>query len=289
MHIILGATGHVGSAAAQTLLQQNQPVTVVTRDAGKTAEWQQRGAQVAVVDVHDVAALREVLRRGKRLFLLNPPAAPDTDTAAEERNSLQAILAALTDSGLERIVAESTYGAQPGAAIGDLGVLYEMEQALARQPIPASIIRAAYYMSNWDHALQTAREQGQVMTFYPPAFQLPMVAPQDLGQTAARLLLEPPHTTGLHYVEGPARYSSADVAAAFAAALGKPVQAQEIKPDEWKKALRQQGFSEPATESFAAMTELTRQGGFPDADAVEKGKVTLEQYVRELVRQSAAD
>ena len=160
MHIILGSTGHVGSAVVQTLLDQGEVVTAVTHDPGKARAWQDEGAQTAIVDVHDPDALRRVLRAGRRLFLLNPPAAPSTDTDAEERRSLAAILAALKGSGLEKIVAESTYGAQPGERVGDLGVLYEMEQALAAQPIPATIIRAAYYMSNWDALLPTARDQG---------------------------------------------------------------------------------------------------------------------------------
>jgi uncharacterized protein YbjT (DUF2867 family) len=62
----------------------------------------------------------------------------------------------LDGSGLEKIVAQSTYGAQPGEGKGDLNVLYDLEQALAAQPISVSVIRAAYYMSNWDAALKTA-------------------------------------------------------------------------------------------------------------------------------------
>jgi uncharacterized protein YbjT (DUF2867 family) len=156
MHIILGGTGHVGSAAADALLARGQAVTIVSRRADKAGPWRQKGAQVALVDVHDAAALHQVFRQGNRLFLLNPPAPPSTDTAAEERKSLASIFRALEGSGLEKIVALSTYGAQPGSRIGDLGVLYEMEQGLANQPVPATIIRAAYLMSNWEMSLPTA-------------------------------------------------------------------------------------------------------------------------------------
>jgi len=50
-----------------------------------------------------------------------------------------------------------------------------------------------------------------------------MVAPADLGEAAARLLTGPPASQPPHHVEGPERYSSADVAGAFAAALGRDV------------------------------------------------------------------
>lgn len=148
MHIILGGNGHVGSAVAQTLLSQGERVIIVSRSSASIPKWQKRGAMVEVVDAHNTVELRRVFTLGKRLFLLNPPAEPATDTDVEERKSLASILEAITDSGLEKIVAESTYGAQPGSQIGDLGVLYEMEQQLAAQCIPFSIIRAAYYMSN---------------------------------------------------------------------------------------------------------------------------------------------
>ena len=63
---------------------------------------------------------------------------------------MRSIVEALRDTALEKIVAESTYEAQPVEHAGDSGVLYEMEKALAAQSIPHSIVRAAYYMSNWD-------------------------------------------------------------------------------------------------------------------------------------------
>ncbi|GAB3251913.1 NAD(P)H-binding protein [Larkinella harenae] len=283
MHIILGATGHIGSVVATTLLKQGEPITVITRDPQKADNWQQRGAQAAVVDIHDVDALSRVFRQGKRLFLLNPPAPPDTDTAAEERRSILAILAALKDSGLEKIVAESTYGAQPGDQIGDLGVLYEMEQQLARQPIPVSIIRGAYYMSNWEFSLQTAQQEGKVYTLYPVDFKLPMVAPEDIGLLAARLLTEPVETAGLYHIEGPEVYSSADVAAAFALALHKTVEAVETPRDQWQPALKTMGFSDKAAESMANMTAATLDQPYALPGLPYRGTTSLQQYIAKMV------
>jgi uncharacterized protein YbjT (DUF2867 family) len=283
MHIILGGNGHVGSAVAQTLLSQGEPVTIVSRNSSSIPEWQKCGAQVEVVDVHNTVELHRVFAKGKRLFLLNPPADPATDTDVEERKSLASILEAIKDSGLEKIVAESTYGAQPGAQIGDLGVLYEMEQQLAAQSIPFSIIRAAYYMSNWDFSLQTAKQDGVIYTFFPADFVLPMVAPRDIGQLAARLMTEPVENTGLHNIEGPKRYSSINVAAAFAKALQKPVKVVETPRDQWIKTMQTMGFSNEAAASFSNMTTLAIEGKMPTCDSVTRGVVSLESYIAELV------
>jgi uncharacterized protein YbjT (DUF2867 family) len=190
----------------------------VTRDAANAELLKKRGANVAVADVNDVERMRSVFRTGQHLFLLNPPAAPATDTNETEKATVRNLLSAIDGSGLQKIVAQSTYGAQPGEEIGDFNTLYDLEAGLRAQSIPHSVIRAAYYMSNWDMMVEPARSEGVLPTMYPLDLKIPMVAPADLGAVAARLLVEPIQASGTHYVEGPERYSSGDVANAFAQA-----------------------------------------------------------------------
>jgi uncharacterized protein YbjT (DUF2867 family) len=286
MHIVLGATGHVGSAVATDLLLRGEPVTVVTRDPRRAESLAGRGATVAVADVRDADALRTVLRRGRNAFLLMPPADPATDTIAEEGRTVAAIVRAVDGAGLDKVVVQSTYGAQPGEGLGDLSALYDLEQGVAGLGVRASVIRAAYYMSNWDSAAETAREQGVVHTFFPPDFQLPMVAPVDLGVVAARLLTEESAHTGIRYVEGPTPYSAVDVARAFAATLGREVQAVETPRANWLDTFRALGFSPAAAASYTRMTEVTLDALERPA-APERGATSLRDYVAALVRQAA--
>lgn len=284
MFVVLGATGHVGSAAADALLDAGEPVTVVVHHANKAAAWRAKGAEVAVADVLDPDGLRAVFRRGTRAFLLNPPAAPSTDTDVEERRTWVGIVQALEGSGLEKVVVESTYGAQPGQRCGDLNVLHDFEQALAAQPIPVTVQSAAYYMSNWDAVLDQAR-QGVLPTMLPPDLMLPMVAPLDLGRAAADFLREPVGQEGVRYVEGPARYSPGDVAAAFAEALGRPVEPKVTPRDKWEQAYRDLGFSQPAADSYARMTRVTADSIF-EPENPRRGEVTLERYICDLVNRA---
>jgi uncharacterized protein YbjT (DUF2867 family) len=286
MHIILGGTGHIGSALAKILLDKGEEVTVITSDASKTKALEEQGYTAEVVDIHHVNALRDVFRKGKRAFLLNPPADPSTDTVKEEMKTVKAILEALEDSGLEKVVAESTYGAQPTEEGGDLGVLYELEQGLADQPIPASIIRGAYYMTNWDMSRETTQKEGVVHTFFPVDFKLPMVDPKDIAVVAARLMTEPAESEGFHYVEGPERYSSKDVADAFSEVLGKPAKAVETPREGWLETFKAIGFSDEAANSYAGMTAITLER--PELpDEPERGSTTIQDYVTELVRRES--
>jgi uncharacterized protein YbjT (DUF2867 family) len=286
MHVILGATGHVGSAVAMALLDHREPVTVVTRDERRAEPFTRRGAIVAVADVHDTDALRAVLARGRSAFLLMPPADPSTDTVAEERRTVSSIARALEGTSLQKVAMQSTYGAQPGDGIGDLGALYEFEQAVLAAGRRTSIVRAAYYMSNWDSALETARDEGVVHTFFPSDLALPMVAPADVGRVAARLLTEEIAHTGVRYVEGPAAYSPGDVAAAFARALGRDVRTVETPRSELAATFRALGFSEVAAASYARMTEVTIDSA-ERPEAPERGPTTLTDYVSSLVSREA--
>jgi uncharacterized protein YbjT (DUF2867 family) len=286
MYIVVGGTGRVGSAVAKALLAESEPVTIVTRNAEKADAWRQRGAEVALADVHDVTSMRTVFRRGKRAFLLNPNADISSDTDREERETVRCLLEAIEGSGLEKVVAQSTMGAQPGEQCGDLNVLYELEAGLRNQPIPASVIRAAYYYSNWDTMLGQVRKDGVLSTMLPADLGLPMVAPEDLGRVAARLLQEPIEQIGIYPVEGPERYSPNDVAAAFAAALGRTVQVDVIPREAWEDAYRRLGFSDAAAHSYARMTALTADGPEYPEDAI-RGSISLQTYIDRLVRDSS--
>lgn len=286
MHIMVGGTGQVGSAAARALLERGEPVTVITRDADHAAPLKALGAKVAVADIRDVARLREILRTGRRALLVNPPADPAGDTDAEERANVAAIVAALDGSGLEKVVAASTYGARPGERCGDLTVLHELEEKLKAQPIPAAINRGAYYMSNWAGMRDAVAAGGTLPSFFPADLSLPMVALADLGAAAARRLMEPVGEVDLRHIEGPQRYTPRDVAHAFTQALGIPVEVAEIPRDEWLDTFRQFGFSPAAAQSYACMTATVVDGQTKLPDDSERGPTTLEDYIRAV---AAAD
>jgi hypothetical protein len=72
--------------------------------------------------------------------------------------------------------------------------------------------------------------------------------------------------TGVHSVEGPQQYCAADVAAAFAAALHRPVETVVIPREQWTHAFKALGFSEAAAQSYADMTAITLDGRYSPPD-----------------------
>jgi uncharacterized protein YbjT (DUF2867 family) len=172
------------------------------------------------------------------------------------------------------VVAQSTYGAQPGRGKGDLSVLHEFEEALRAQPIPTAIQRGAYYMSNWDPMLDAAR-QGVLPSMFPADFAPPMVDPADLGREAASLLRQEPEQAGTIHTEGPERYTPQDVADAFAISLGHPVEVAVTPPEKWVDTFRHLGFSREAAQSYAGMTAVTLEGEADMPRESKRGRTTL--------------
>ncbi|MBW8723789.1 MAG: hypothetical protein JF625_01345, partial [Inquilinus limosus] len=79
-----------------------------------------------------------------------------------------------------------------------------------------------------------------------------------------------------------------DVAAAFAGALGRPVEVKEVPREAWEETFRSLGFSEPAAKSYARMTATSVDGGFEMPDRPVRGSVTLRDYISALVRSERA-
>lgn len=106
-----------------------------------------------------------------------------------------------------------------------------------------------------------------------------MVAPADLGVVAARLLQAPVDAGGVHFVEGPERYSSGDVAATLGSILGRRVAPDVTPRDGWEDAYRALGFSPAAARSYARMTAVSVDEAFDMPQDPERGRTTLEAYL----------
>lgn len=284
-YVVLGGTGHIGSAVAEALLRSGRHVRVVTRSAVKATAWAARGAEPAIADVEDRAAMARVLASPSpaRVFALNPPGSITADPDTDEDRTADAIVEVLGAAPVERVVALSTYGVQPGHHIGDLGTLHRFEELLRDLSTAVAIVRAGYLYSNWDGAVEPARTRGQVPIMLDPDRPLPMVAPADVGEEAARLLmLNEPHQ-GVSYVEGPARYTPQDVARVFASALGAPVGTVRTPPDKWRSTFLAGGFSAAAAESFIGLTTLASRETWELDATPTRGPTTLQTYISTLV------
>jgi uncharacterized protein YbjT (DUF2867 family) len=122
------------------------------------------------------------------------------------------------------------------------------------------------------------------MSFFPVDLKFPMVAPPDIGELAAHLMMAN-NTPNINSIHGPELYSARDIAEAFSKALGKKVKVKVIPKDQWKATYRSMGFSEQGAESYTNMTQISLSAFEKTTDTTDfiKGKITLQEYINCLI------
>ena len=103
MHVIMGATGHIGSELTRLLLTRAEPVTVVVHTEERGRPWLEQAARCVVLDVHDTQRLALVAAR--ELLSSSNLSEPQHVEGPERYSALQ--VAELLGKMLERRVKRS--------------------------------------------------------------------------------------------------------------------------------------------------------------------------------------
>jgi len=190
MFVILGATGHTGSVAAQRLLNRGKKVRVIGRDGKKLEPFVSGGADAFPADVLDTDALSRAFAGAEGVYALIPPAMNLPDYRAYQDQVTESIAKALEKAGVTHVVAMSSVGADKPDKTGPVVGLHNLEKRLAQiKGLNALHLRAGYFMEN------TLAQTGIIKSFGMMAgpvrvdVPLPMIATQDIGVAAAEALL----------------------------------------------------------------------------------------------------
>ena len=225
-YAVVGASGHTGAVVASTLLDQGKKVRVIVRDPAKGERFAARGAEVAVADVEDAAALQRAFSGVDGAFVLVPPNMQSEDFRAYQRRVVDALARAAEGAKLPHLVLLSSVGAQHPDGNGPIAGLYEAEQRLRGLPATKStFIRASSFMENLGASLATLAH-GFIPAFVPADKAYDMVATVDIGKLAATALLEGARETTVIELGGPP-VSANDVAAILSELVGKPIAVQQ--------------------------------------------------------------
>lgn len=282
MHIIMGASGHVGSAVIEELKKRNQPLKAITHKEENVREFKKKGIDGAVADVHDAASLINAFEGAQSLFIITPETGQEEDVIASAKELLNNYKKAVRESSITSIVAVSSMGAQHETGTGNLQVSYLLEHTFIDLPIKQVFIRPAYYFANWLMYVNTARESGVLPSFFPADFKVAMVAPDDVGKFAAELLSAELVGNRIYDIEGPKWYTAADVAAALSDTLQKEVKVQVIPREEWGRNLKDAGMTDDAVKNFIEMTDAVLDGrtNAEDGKIISvQGSTTLQEYL----------
>src|SRR5579872_6450338 len=284
MYVILGASGNTGSIIADFLLSKGKKVRVVGRDAGRLQRFVRRGAEAFTGDVSDAVALTKAFRDARAAYLLLPPITSRED---QERES-DAIAKAVTESGLPYAVHLSSYGAQVPEGTGPVTGLHSSEEKLnAISGLNVLHLRAAYFMENNLAAITMIQGLGIFGHALLPELKLPMAATRDVGDYAARRLLDLDFSgKQTRELLGERDLSMAEATAIIARAIGKPdLRYVQFPYDQVQQALEQMGMSPKKAAVYIEMFKAINAGVLAAQEPRSRENTTptsFEQFVQDV-------
>ena len=286
MFVISGVTGNTGSVAAQSLIDQGQPVRVIVRSEEKGEPWKAKGAEVAVAEITDVDAMTKALEGANGAYFLLPPDLTNEDFLGDSLMRAEAIVQAAKAARLPHAAILSSVGAQHTDRVGPISTIGHMERLFVAANIPLSAVRSAYFLENISDLMPAVLHDGIYPSMILPLdHKIDMVATRDIGLTVADALLNPP--TVPHRVielKGAKQYSAEDIAAALSKSLGRQITPVPVPQEAWVDTFLQGGLSQQSAETMAEMHENINNGRieFLDPNA-RKARVDLASFVEQLV------
>lgn len=211
--LVTGGTGTVGSHVVQALLAHGVEVRVLTRDPGKARLPD--GATAVAGNLLDVGTVRTLFTDVDGVFLLN---------AVSQTEAAEALMAltAMRGSGVRRLVYVSVHQVDTAPWLPHFGGKIGIEAAVKASGIDYTILRPDNFYQN-DYWYKDVLLQYGV---YPQPLGdvgTSRVDVRDIAEMAALALTTPGHAGQTYDLVGPEVLTGSQVAAAWSAALGKPI------------------------------------------------------------------
>lgn len=259
MYAVMGITGNVGGAVAETLLQQGKQVRGIVRDEAKARAWQGKGVEIVTSNYDD--RLAAALTGVEGVFVMIPPDMLQSPGFSDSVARVAAIKKAILVAKPPRAVFLSSWGSEKTSGLGIVTVNRILEQELGDTGVPSAFLRPAWFMENVGYSLAAARSTGNYFSFFQPLERCyAMVATKDVGTIGAQTLLQDWQGNRIIEISGPISYSSKDVAAALGAAMGHPIEVVAVPRDTWVDTLAQNGMPADRSGAYIEMVDSLNSG-----------------------------
>jgi uncharacterized protein YbjT (DUF2867 family) len=258
-HVILGASGNTGTIVANFLLSKGKKVRVVGRDLGRLERFVRNGAEAVAANLNDAAALTKAFTGASAAYLLLPP----ISSREEQERESDAMAKAAKESRVRYAVHLSSYGAQVPEGTGPVTGLHSSEQKLnAISGLNVLHLRAGLFMENNLAAIEMIRGMGIFGHALLPDLKLPMIATSDVGDYAARRLLDLDFSgKQTRELLGERDLTMTEATEVIGRAIGKlDLRYVQIPYDQVQQAYTQMGFSQKKAAVYIELYKAINTG-----------------------------
>lgn len=238
---VTGATGTVGSAVVEHLLQLGQPVIAGIRDPQDAGDVPD-AATIRAFSFDDTpAVIGESLEGADRLFLMRPPAIADV------QDKLFPVIDAALRCGIRQIAFLSLQGVQANRKTPH----HAVERYMRDTGSPFTFLRPNFFMQNLSTTYAgPIRQRGEI--FVPAGrSRTAFIDARDVGRAAAVTLTQPGHIGKAYTLSGEQSLSYQNVADIMTEVLGRRIR-----------------YTRPSEDAYLA--QLAADGAAADYIAVQK-------------------
>ena len=281
MYVVIGASGHTGSAIAKRLLAQGKKVRVVARSTERLSSLVSLGAEPFAANISDKEAIIRAFNGAEAAYVMVPPDLANPDYWAYQHQVIEAIASALKKGTPSHIVALSSFGADKPDKTGPIAGLHRMEEQLKQiSGLNALYVRAGYFMENTLPQAFVIQQMGATAGPLNGDLEVPMIATRDIGAFAADELLRLEfrgHQT--RELLGQRDLTMTEVTRVIGKAIGKPeLEYRQITNDQFRGFLMQMGASQSIADMSVEMSEAMNSGHVRALEARSQRNTTATSY-----------
>jgi uncharacterized protein YbjT (DUF2867 family) len=252
MIVVTGATGNIGSKAIGDLTAAGIPCRAFVRDATKAAAVLGDDMAVVVGDFADPASIRVAVEGADAVVLSS---GNDPRQVEFEANIIDAV------AGTSRcpVVKISSVGADPASPAAFVAWHGRSEARLTASGLPATVLRATFFMSNLFAAADSLAHGGPLVAPAGDA-RIAMVDPRDIAASVAAVLTSSGHHGNTYELTGPVALTYPQVADTLAGGLGRRVDFVDAPEPAVRDGMVASGTPEWFADGFLSLFAELRRG-----------------------------
>ena len=268
MILVTGATGHLGKAATEFLLQKTEPknIAVFARNQEKAANLKSKGIDVRLGDYDDYTSLVNAFKGIEKLYFVS-----GNDLEKREQQHLNIIKAA-KETSVKHVVYTSFQrkkedASSPIAIVAQCHI--NTEKWLIASGLSYTILKHALYMDGIP--MFTGSNVLEKGIFLPAGNgKVSYALRSEMAEAAANILTSDGHENKIYEFSGTESYSFGEIADIISNISGKKVNYTNPSQEIYKQEMTKAGVPLQAIAVVSAFSEGIKQGEFDFPDNTMK-------------------
>lgn len=283
MILVTGATGHLGSATLNYLLQRvpAAQLAALVRDEAKAADLKAKGIAIRVGNYHEPATLQAAFQGVDKLLLVS------TSDMHDRLQQQYNVIDAAKVAGVRHVLyTGADITDRPEASISPFMAAHRAtSQYLRESGLTYTLLQDNLYADVIPDFIGPQAAQAGV--FYPASVgRVPFATRANMAEAIANVLTTEGHENKEYPLAAAQSYSFADIAATFSELAGQPVTYTDVPPAQFAEQLAQHGVPAPMVPFILAFGDAIAHGDFdrPSSALTEllgRPLTSLKEYLKE--------